>query len=138
MVNQYSFLWRREDRNIWVVNASLTCKDEAHAQNDWENKSFTVLKNRVNIDKTEFIVYRSTRVKVNYSKIQCNYCSKVLKVYESLQDLQCKKLWQVLPPFKWFWFVSVCQWLRLHHAYVCVRNAKTNLVLNHYTRNTTW
>ena len=87
MVNQYSFLWRREDGNIWVVNASLTCKDEAHAQNDWENKSFTVLKNRVNIDKTEFIVYRSTRVKVNYSKIQCNYCSKVLKVYESLQDL---------------------------------------------------
>ena len=116
-------------------NESISCRDKAHAQNDSEKKSFWVLKNRVNIDKT-INFFRASRMKVNNNKIQCKFCSNILKVYERLQDLKHMKLWQVFPLFKWFWFVLVHQWLKPHHA--CVRNAKTNLVLVHYTRNTTW
>ena len=57
-----------------------------------EKRNLSVLKNRVNIDETEFIFFRSTKMKVNNSKIQCKYCSKVLKVYERLQNLKCMKL----------------------------------------------
>ena len=56
-----------------------------------EKRNLSVLKNRVNIDETEFIFFRSTTMKVNNSKIQCKYCSKVLKVYERLQNLKCMK-----------------------------------------------
>ena len=57
-----------------------------------EKRNLSVLKNRVNIDETEFIFFSSTTMKVNNSKIQCKYCSKVLKVYERLQNLKCMKL----------------------------------------------
>ena len=57
-----------------------------------EKRNLSVLKNRVNIDETEFIFFRSTTMKVNNSKIQCKYSSKVLKVYERLQNLKCMKL----------------------------------------------